>query len=91
MRTGWRRFLDDGTAAKPTSSWTAPRAANHAFRLIVSDQVPPPPGIDPGKWQDMVVKTEVPGGRHLLVGKEYLEVVVDSRRPTPPKVGTNDF
>jgi hypothetical protein len=63
----------------------------HAFRLIVSDQVPPPPGIDPGKWQDMVVKTDVPGGRHLVVGKEYLEVVIDSRRPTPAKVGSNDF
>lgn len=64
---------------------------DHSFRLIVSDQIPPPPSVDPDRWQYMVVRMDVPGGRHLVVGQEYLEVVVDSHHPAPPKVGTNDF
>jgi hypothetical protein len=37
------------------------------------------------------VGMEVPGGRHLVVAQNALEVVVDLRRPTPPKIGSNDF
>jgi hypothetical protein len=63
----------------------------HSFRLFVSDQVPPPPDVEPETWKNMVVGMEVPGGRHLVVAQNALEVVVDLRRPTPPKIGSNDF
>jgi hypothetical protein len=65
--------------------------ADHAFRLFVSDQVPPPSGLQPREWQRMVAAEVVAPGRHVVVPGRVLEVVIDPRLAPEERKGADGF
>ncbi len=65
--------------------------ADHAFRLFVSDQVPPPVGMQPKLWQRMLAAEVVAPGRHVVVPGRVLEVVIDPRLAPEERKGADGF